>query len=81
MQFRGTLEAIYSELMRSSSKVSTSPKSAITADLITIGDSWLDLAIGNAIVEPIQNAEDQDWFRGLAEKWKVKACCRRKFIG
>ena len=42
----------------------------------TLGDSWLDLAIGNAVIEPMQGAEDQDWFRGLTEKWKVKECCR-----
>lgn len=66
-----TLESIYSELLRPLKKADTSSRSAITADLINIGDSWLDLAICNAVIEPMQNAEDQDWFKGLTEKWKI----------
>ena len=73
MQFRGTLENIFSELSRSSNKIEASPKSAIIADLVTIGDSWLDIVIGKSIIEPMQMAEDSDWFRGLPEKWKVEA--------
>ncbi|XP_021725551.1 uncharacterized protein LOC110692785 isoform X2 [Chenopodium quinoa] len=71
VQFRGTLEDVYSELSRSISKVDASPKSAITADLITVGDSWLDLLINKSIIEPMQMAEDHDWFKGLSAKWKV----------
>ncbi|XP_057518788.1 uncharacterized protein LOC130799642 [Amaranthus tricolor] len=71
VQFRGTLENIFSELSRSSNKIEASPKSAITADLVTIGDSWLDIVIGKSIIEPMQMAEDSDWFRGLPEKWKI----------
>lgn len=71
VEFRGSLEGIFSEVLKSLNKGETSSKSAVTADLITIGDSWLDLAIRTAMIEPIQNAEDQDWFRGLTEKWKV----------
>lgn len=70
IQPRGTHESIFSELLRPLKKAEAS-RSAITADLITLGDSWLDLAIGNAVIEPMQGAEDQDWFRGLTEKWKV----------
>lgn len=74
MQFRGTLEDIFCELSMSSSKINASPKSAITADLVTIGDSWLDLMIGKSIIEPMEMAEDHDWIKGLTEKWKVMAC-------
>ncbi|XP_048500656.1 uncharacterized protein LOC104893138 isoform X3 [Beta vulgaris subsp. vulgaris] len=71
VQFRGTLEDIFCELSMSSSKINASPKSAITADLVTIGDSWLDLMIGKSIIEPMEMAEDHDWIKGLTEKWKV----------
>ncbi|XP_021855882.2 uncharacterized protein [Spinacia oleracea] len=71
VQFRGTLEDVFSELSRSLRKVDTSPKSAVTADLISVGDSWLDLMISKSIIEPVQMAEDHDWFKGLAVKWKV----------
>lgn len=70
VQFRGTLEDIFSELSESLSKVDASPKSAITADLITVGDSWLDLMISKSLIEPMP-IEDHDWFRDLTEKWKV----------
>ncbi|XP_074283174.1 uncharacterized protein LOC141607718 [Silene latifolia] len=71
VQFRGSLEDIFSELIGSLRKVDVSPKSVLTADLITIGDSWLDLAIGKSVIEPMQMAEDYDWFKGLPDKWKV----------
>ncbi|KAH9603530.1 hypothetical protein KSS87_006277 [Heliosperma pusillum] len=70
VQFRGSIEDIFSELIGSLRKVDVSPKSVLTADLITIGDSWLDLAIAKSVIEPMQMAEDYDWFKGLPEKWK-----------
>ncbi|KAL9230744.1 hypothetical protein vseg_006056 [Gypsophila vaccaria] len=71
VQFRGSLDGIFTELTESLKKVDASPKSASTADLITIGDSWLDLAIDKSIIEPMQMPEDYDWFKGLPEKWKI----------
>lgn len=70
--FRGSLQEIFSELCSASSKGNIGPKSAIAADIVTVGDSWLDLAIGKGIIEPVQGVEDQDWFRGLSYKWKVR---------
>ncbi|XP_048230281.1 uncharacterized protein LOC8280097 isoform X2 [Ricinus communis] len=37
----------------------------------SIGDSWLSFAIQKALIEPIRGVEDQDWFKGLSDKWKV----------
>ncbi|RVX02144.1 hypothetical protein CK203_025430 [Vitis vinifera] len=70
--FRGSLQDIFSELCRPLSKGKIEPKSALAADIVTVGDSWLDLAINKGIIEPIQGVEDQDWFRGLSYKWKVR---------
>ncbi|KAJ9707630.1 hypothetical protein PVL29_002595 [Vitis rotundifolia] len=69
--FRGSLQDIFSELCRPLSKGNIEPKSTLAADIVTVGDSWLDLAINKGIIEPIQGVEDQDWFRGLSYKWKV----------
>ncbi|KAK9120365.1 hypothetical protein Syun_017982 [Stephania yunnanensis] len=70
-EFRGSLSDIFSELLSCSSKGIIAPRSAMAADIITIGDSWLGLGIQTGIVEPIENVEGQDWFKGLSEQWKV----------
>ncbi|KAK9095677.1 hypothetical protein Scep_027146 [Stephania cephalantha] len=70
-EFRGSLSDIFSELLSCSSKGIIAPRSAMAADIITIGDSWLGLGIQTGIVEPIEDVEGQDWFKGLSEQWKV----------
>ena len=70
--FRGSLQEIFSELCSVLRKGNIEPKSALAADIVTVGDSWLDLAISKGIIEPIQGVEDQDWFRRLSYKWKVR---------
>ncbi|GAB4857914.1 hypothetical protein Ancab_015819 [Ancistrocladus abbreviatus] len=70
-EVRGGLEEIFSELSLPVRKGIVDPKSAIAADLVTIGDSWLNLAICNGLIEPLQNAEDMSWFGGLTDIWKV----------
>ncbi|GMH09140.1 hypothetical protein Nepgr_010980 [Nepenthes gracilis] len=73
-EVRADLEKIFSELLVPFSKGNTDSRSAITADLVTIGDSWLNLAISNALIEPIQMADDKVWFGVLTDKWKVYLC-------
>ena len=57
------------------------PKSAMAADIVSIGDSWLGYAIRMGLLEPVKNAEEQDWFRSLSDRWKVRSetfsfsCC------
>ncbi|KAM7493652.1 hypothetical protein LguiB_028261 [Lonicera macranthoides] len=71
LEFRGSLEEIFSELSTAFTKGNVAPKSAVAADIVTLGDTWLSFAISKALIEPIQGLEDQDWFDGLSNKWKV----------
>ena len=71
MEFRGSINEIFSELSMAFSKRDIAPKSAAAADIVALGDSWLSLAISKALIEPIPKIEDQEWFSGLSEKWKV----------
>ncbi|KAK1307301.1 hypothetical protein QJS10_CPA10g01294 [Acorus calamus] len=68
---RGSLESIFSDLSSASSKQTVDPKSVMAADLVTIGDSWLSSVISGGLVEPVEDAEGQDWFNSLSDKWKV----------
>lgn len=72
LEFRGSLKEIFSELSTAFSKGNVAPKSAVAADIVTLGDTWLSFAINKALIEPIQGLEDQDWFGGLSNKWKVR---------
>ncbi|KAL8137077.1 hypothetical protein V2J09_003078 [Rumex salicifolius] len=80
LEVRGSLEGIFSEISASLSKGKADPKSVAVADLVTIGDTWLNVAINKAMIEPIQAAEYQDWFKSLPEKWKVHLCRNREGI-
>ncbi|GAB2295944.1 hypothetical protein Dimus_030092 [Dionaea muscipula] len=71
LEVRASLEEIFNEVLTSFKDGNVHPRSAITADLITVGDSWLSFAIKHAIIEPIQMPEDKDWFRGLPQTWKI----------
>lgn len=71
-EFRRSVGDIFHELSNPFTKGKINPKSAVSADLVTLGDSWLDFAIGKGLIEPVKGAEDQDWFQDLSDKWKVK---------
>lgn len=71
MEFRGSINDIFSELSMGFSKRDAARKSAVTADIVALGDTWLSFAINKALIEPIQSVEDQEWFAGLSDKWKV----------
>uniref|UniRef100_A0A7N1A0H5 Uncharacterized protein n=1 Tax=Kalanchoe fedtschenkoi TaxID=63787 RepID=A0A7N1A0H5_KALFE len=68
-EFRGSLESIFNELSKSLTSRKVDPKSALAADAVSMGDSWLTLAIRNSIIDPMD--EDQDWYKDLNEKWKI----------
>ncbi|KAL3818381.1 hypothetical protein ACJIZ3_004286 [Penstemon smallii] len=70
-EFRQSLGKIFYELSDPFSKGKIKSKSAALADLVTLGDSWLNFAISNGLIEPMKGAEDQDWFHDLSDKWKV----------
>ncbi|KAF7809518.1 Putrescine-binding periplasmic protein [Senna tora] len=71
VKYNVSLESIFSDLSIPFTKGNLGPASALAADVVTIGDSWLKFAIDKGIIEPIRDVEDQDWFKGLDEKWKV----------
>lgn len=71
-EFRKSVGDIFHELSNPFTKGKINPKSAVSADLVTLGDSWLDFAIGKGLIEPVKGAEDQDWFQDLSDTWKVK---------
>jgi hypothetical protein len=63
-----------------SRKGHVSLSSTMAADIVSVGDSWLNLAINKAIIEPIQGAEDQEWFKALSDKWKVRNTSNRSCL-
>lgn len=74
-EFRRSLRNIFNELSNPYNKNKINRKSAVAADLVTLGDSWLNSAIGKRLIEPMRGAEDQDWFHDLSDKWKVRMHC------
>ncbi|KAG6399460.1 hypothetical protein SASPL_140941 [Salvia splendens] len=70
-EFRRSVGDIFHELSNPMSKGKISPKSAVSADLVTLGDSWLNFSIGKGLIEPMKGIEEQHWFQDLSDKWKV----------
>ncbi|XP_077244726.1 putrescine-binding periplasmic protein-like protein isoform X2 [Tasmannia lanceolata] len=70
-EYRGNLKDIFSDLSLAAKEGRLEPKSAMAADIATMGDSWLSLAVNEGTIEPIHDVEGQDWFNSLNEKWKV----------
>lgn len=71
MKFNGTLGSIFSDLSVPIDKGNVKSSSVMVADLVSIGDSWLNFAIKKALIEPIHDVEDQEWFNNLSTRWKV----------
>lgn len=71
LKLNGSLDGIISELSVALGKGKVRSSSVVAADLVSIGDSWLNYAIKQAIIQPIEGVEDQDWFKSLSNKWKV----------
>lgn len=78
-EFRRSVRDIFHELSDPFTKGKINPKCAVSADLVTLGDSWLNFAIGKGLVEPMIGAEEQDWFQDLSDKWKVRMQCTFSF--
>lgn len=72
MKYLGSLENIFSDISMSFNKRNIGPMSTVAADIVSVGDSWLNFAIKNAIIEPMRGVEEQDWFKDLSDKWKVR---------
>ncbi|KAK7386828.1 hypothetical protein VNO78_27165 [Psophocarpus tetragonolobus] len=71
VKYYASLESIFSDLSIPFTKGKIGPSSALAADIVGIGDSWLKFAISKAIIEPLRYVEDQEWFKSLDDKWKV----------
>ncbi|CAL9117449.1 unnamed protein product [Musa textilis] len=74
LEYRGGLESIFSDLSSASDKGHLQPKSAMAADIISLGDCWLNFAITRGLIEPVKHIEEQEWFKNLSNKWKVHLC-------
>ncbi|KAJ8548127.1 hypothetical protein K7X08_021363 [Anisodus acutangulus] len=70
-EFRQSLQDIFHELCIPLQKGKANPKSALAADVVTLGDTWLSYAIEKKLIEPMDCLDDQEWFQNLSEKWKV----------
>ncbi|EPS65143.1 hypothetical protein M569_09636 [Genlisea aurea] len=70
-EFRQSLADIYRELSYPFRKGKLNPKSAAVADVVTLGDSWINFAIANEFIVSIEGGEDQHWFQQLSHEWKV----------
>ncbi|CAN0840605.1 Spermidine-binding periplasmic protein SpuE [Linum grandiflorum] len=79
VKFVTSLEDIFTDLSAPMNKRKVAPKSVVAADIVSVGDSWLSFAIKRSIIEPMRGVEDQDWYKGLNEKWK--AYIRRNLEG
>ena len=72
VEFKANLSDILAELAFTMEKKQISPKSAMAADLVTVGDSWLATAVQGGLIDPIPNAEQFEWFKRLHPKWQVR---------
>ncbi|XP_040866212.1 LOW QUALITY PROTEIN: uncharacterized protein [Glycine max] len=71
VKYYASLENMFSDPSIPFTKGKIGPASALAADIVGIGDSWLKFAINKGIIEPIRDVEDQEWFKSLDDKWKV----------
>ncbi|XP_076881963.1 uncharacterized protein LOC143530264 [Bidens hawaiensis] len=71
LEFRGTIQDIFSELSTTIGKGVVTSKSAGAADIVSLGDTWLNFAVSKKLIEPVQGVDDQDWFHTLSDKWKA----------
>ncbi|MCO5590972.1 hypothetical protein L7F22_044948 [Adiantum nelumboides] len=79
VEYQNSLNEIISALQSAVKKKEVKPKSILAADLVTVGDSWLSLAVSGGLIQPIENAKQQEWFKRLNTKWEAFA--RRDFNG
>ncbi|KAI3429510.1 hypothetical protein D9Q98_005599 [Chlorella vulgaris] len=49
-----------------------------TADAVTLGDTWLQRAIAEGLIQPIPNARQYRWWDSLYPRWQQLVCRDRK---
>jgi hypothetical protein len=55
-KLHANLVGIFSEMSQCMDKGQVQPKSAMVADVVSLGDSWLRYAISKGLLEPVRNA-------------------------
>lgn len=70
-EFQGDLEEITSALDAALKKKQVTPRSILAADVVTLGDSWLHTAVSGHLIQPIENAEQYEWFNRLSPRWQA----------
>ncbi|GAB2230238.1 hypothetical protein Droror1_Dr00014496 [Drosera rotundifolia] len=71
LEVRADLAGIHNDLVESIKHDKINQRSTVNADLITVGDSWLNYAIKYSIIERIKITEKEDWFKALPQAWKL----------
>lgn len=71
LESQGGLKEIMSALDSALKKKQLTPRSILAADIVTLGDSWLHAAVSRHLIQPIDNAEQHEWFNRLGPKWQV----------
>ncbi|KAG9139968.1 hypothetical protein Leryth_010496 [Lithospermum erythrorhizon] len=71
VDMRQSLHSIFDELSLPFTSGKISPKSALAADVVSLGDSWINFAISKGLIEPMLGIEEEEWFKNLHENWKV----------
>lgn len=44
----------------------------MAADIVSLGDSWLNYAINDGLIEPMHEVKNQSWLNDLSDAWKVR---------
>eukprot|EP00850_Spirogloea_muscicola_P016639 SM000136S00185 [mRNA] locus=s136:236230:239644:- [translate_table: standard] len=70
VDFKGELEPIATDLATAARTGKLKKKSAMAADLVTLGDSWLACAISAGLVVPMEDAETSRWLKQLHPVWQ-----------
>eukprot|EP00850_Spirogloea_muscicola_P021421 SM000249S08232 [mRNA] locus=s249:182713:186126:+ [translate_table: standard] len=70
VDFKGELEPIATDLATAARTGKLKKKSAMAADLVTLGDSWLACAVSAGLVVPMEDAETSKWLKQLHPVWQ-----------
>eukprot|EP00897_Mesotaenium_endlicherianum_P006262 jgi/Mesen1/5664/ME000287S04923 len=70
LESAATSHGIVEDLKDSLKKRQVDKRSAMSADVVSLGDRWLKESIASGLICPIGGAEDADWFKRLDPAWQ-----------
>ncbi|XP_024521248.1 uncharacterized protein LOC9632420 isoform X1 [Selaginella moellendorffii] len=70
-EFLGSLDTIYTQLVSAKNSGQLTSKSTMAADVVTLGDSWLGVAIRNKLIASVGKPQELEWFQHLDPKWQA----------